>query len=437
MDPNRIYNNPRLEARRLALLKRIAAEDVLRESHQGAGSLVRQIELGFRLHGFTSQKKMPLTRWIAECAQELNANDRSDFRSLLLAMEERSPSMLHERKHVGAMSRLARFSSRWLRTPAGFSARSYNSERQFGQLARFLLARWPVPKFFDGAWTERSTDAHREWFIHLGAGGNLRTACGLPFPLTKMMAHHALLAPDNTPINSALRWGQVRALAGSERLARAVINSSLGNVQEDEPFWLSVVQFLVANPMLDPHQVGPIVDWIRNQRFVAEPRRVENGMVCGGGIPQPGLSMKGRTVASVLRQVERWHRDLNRTTTEGSTTWPTCGIPGYERVEGTEGSQTIVRIDEIVTSAELQQEGRAMRHCVASYARSCARGTAAIYSLQRDNGAGYERRLTIELDVSSKRIIQARGRFNALPLPLDERYLRNWATAVGLTVASR
>jgi len=216
---------------------------------------------------------------------------------------------------------------------------------------------------------------------------------------------------------------------------RAVINSSLGAAQDDEPFWLSVVQFFVANPMLDPYQVGPIVDWIRNQRFVAEPRRIVNGIACGGGIRQPGLGMKGRTVESVLRQVEGWHRQLNRAPMDNSTVWPTCGIPGYERIEGSEGSQTIVRIDEIVTSADLQEEGRAMRHCVASYARTCARGTSAIYSLKRDNGTGYDRRLTIQLDVPSKRIVQVRGRFNALPLPLDERYLRNWATAAGLSSA--
>jgi hypothetical protein len=434
MDLNRIYSNPNLEARRLALVKRIAAEQVLRESHEGSGSLVRQIELGF--HSSHKQKKTRLTQWIAECAQPLDSTDRNAFRLLLLAMEERSASILHERKHVGAMSRLARFSFRWVRTPAGFCSRSYNADRQLGELARFLLARWPVPKFFDDAWSERSTDTHREWFIHLGAGGNLRTAGGLPFPLTKMMSHHALLATDDTPIISALRWGQVRALGGSEPLARAVINSSLRDAQEDEPFWLSVVQFFIANPMLDPQQIGPIVDWIRNQRFVAEPRRIVNGIVCGGGIAQPGFSMKGRTVAAVLRQVERWHRDLNRATIESAMVWPTCGIPGYERIEGTEGSQTIVRIDEIVASAELQAEARAMRHCVASYARTCARGTSAIYSLKTGDGTGYERRLTIQLDVPSRRIIQARGRYNALPLPLDQRYLRNWATVAGLTIAS-
>jgi hypothetical protein len=196
------------------------------------------------------------------------------------------------------------------------------------------------------------------------------------------------------------------------------------------------VQFFVASPLLDPHHIGPVVDWIRNQRFVAEPRRIVNGIVCGGGIPQPGLNMKGRTVESVLRQVERWHRELNRATTDSSTVWQTCGIPGYERIEGAEGSQTIVRIDEIVTSADLQQEGQAMRHCVASYARTCARGASAIYSLKQDYGTGYARRLTIQVDVLSKRIVQARGRCNARPLPLDERYLRNWATIAGLSIVS-
>ena len=258
--------------------------------HEGSGSLVRQIELGF--HN-PKQNGTQLTQWIAECAQPLNSEDRKAYRMLLLAMAERRASILQERRHIGGMSRPAQFSSRWVRTPAGYSARSYNADRQFGELARFLLARWPVPKFFDDAWSQRSTDTHREWFIHLGSGGNLRTAAGLPFPLTKMMSHYALLAPDDTPIVSALRWGQVRALGGSERLARAIINSSLRDVQDDEPFWLTVVQFFVANPMLDPYQVGPIVDWIRNQRFVCEPRRIVNGTIGGGGIPQPGLSIEG------------------------------------------------------------------------------------------------------------------------------------------------
>src|ERR1700722_2011408 len=102
MDLNRIYNTPTLEARRLALLKRMQAEEVLRESHEGSSSLLRQIELGF--HSFNKQKKTQLTQWIAECARQLNLKDRDAFRMLLLAIEERRASMLHERRHIGAMS---------------------------------------------------------------------------------------------------------------------------------------------------------------------------------------------------------------------------------------------------------------------------------------------------------------------------------------------
>ena len=85
-----------------------------------------------------------------------------------------------------------------------------------------------------------------------------------------MMSHHALSAPDDFSIFFALRWAPVRALGGGDRLAHAVVGTWLRNPQVDEPLWLSVAQFFVANPMLDPRQVGPIVDWIRNQRFVRE-----------------------------------------------------------------------------------------------------------------------------------------------------------------------
>ena len=433
MDLNRIYKNPGLEARRLEFMRQLRGEQALREANQASRSVQRQIQQGFER--YDKSKTAPLSKWIAECALKLDANERSKFRALLTALGRRGSKVLSERKLVIGLSHLARFWPRWLREPTFFDAHSYNASRQFGELARFLLARWPVPKCFDDAWGGRATDAHREWFIHIGSGGNLRTAEGLPFPLTKMMSHHAMHAPDDVSVIQALRWGQVRALGGSERLARAVIASALREAQTDEPFWITVVHFFTANPMLDPRQVGPVVDWIRNQRFVAEPHYVENGVVRGGGVPQPNLSMKGRTAESVLRQVELWHRQLNRESKGKTTGWPSCGIAGFERIEGPEGAQKIIRIDEIVTSAELLQEGRTLRHCVASYARSCAQGVVAIFSLKVDGGGGFDRRLTIEIDLRSKRVVQARGRFNAMPQPVDERYLRGWASQRGLIVA--
>jgi hypothetical protein len=43
--------------------------------------------------------------------------------------------------------------------------------------------------------------------------------------------------------------------------------------------------------------------------------------------------------------------------------------------------------------------------------------------------------LTIEVIVPNRRIVQARGRFNAQPDGVDERILRAWATTAGLSIA--
>ena len=48
----------------------------------------------------------------------------------------------------------------------------------------------------------------RDWFVHIGDGKNIRSA-GTPIPLTKLMAHHFMQAPDEITIEGALRWGQI------------------------------------------------------------------------------------------------------------------------------------------------------------------------------------------------------------------------------------
>jgi hypothetical protein len=191
--------------------------------------------------------------------------------------------------------------------------------------------------------------------------------------------------------------------------------------------------------MLDPQQVGPLVDFLRAQRFEVGPARFVNGVVQAGVIPQPNLSMKGRTVETLLRQMRQWHRQLARETKAAASPacWLPSGIAGYERVEGTPPKQRLFRVVELVTSDDLRKEGAAMRHCVASYAHSCVERRCAIFSLREEDGSAGPplRRLTIEVIIQNRRIVQARGRFNALPDGVDQRILRAWATTAGLTAA--
>jgi hypothetical protein len=370
---------------------------------------------------------------------------RGPLRQLLTACARASGLVDHRSPHLHGLVALARWSRHWVRDPAGWRPASHNRDRQFAALARHLLARYPLPPVLDDAWRCAPRDdraAEQAWFVHVGGGGNLRKAAGLPFPLTKMAAHHALEAPVELPLRSAIVWGWCRATGAGDRLASALVEAhavaQLGDggpaAAERLPFWESVVRMFAAHDrMLDRSRVAPIVDYIHGQKYVPAAPVAVDGTFRRLGPPQPGYCMAGRDLAGLLAATERWHRQLARSVDVAGLRWPACGIGGLDRIEGAEGSQRRFTVVELSSSASLRAEGAAMRHCVFTYARRCHEGRVAIYSLRDDHGVGAERRATVEVDVRSRRVVQVRGRLNARPGPLDERLLRAWAAQEQLT----
>ena len=81
------------------------------------------------------------------------------------------------------------------------------------------------------------------------------------------------------------------------------------------------------------------------------------------------------------------------------------------------------------------EEGRTMRHCVASYQRLCVSGASAIWSMgvERDN-CRRKGVLTVEVAVRRKAICQVRGKSNRMPTEKEMGILRRWAVQEGLTV---
>ena len=92
------------------------------------------------------------------------------------------------------------------------------------------------------------------------------------------------------------------------------------------------------------------------------------------------------------------------------------------------------RISELLSSRELEDEGRAQGHCVASYAVSCRRGLCSIWSLRCETENGVKRLLTVELNMKTREIVQARGKGNRLPEKKELEVLGRWAAAEGLRI---
>ena len=199
-------------------------------------------------------------------------------------------------------------------------------------------------------------------------------------------------------------------------------------------FILSVIKFLISNPMLDIAHISPIIDYIWFQKYTRTRAFDENGVAYSQLPLQQNFSMNGRTVESLLVQVERWHRQLGKERkVEDAKQWEHSIVKNFEFHEGEGPTKRTWRIYELVKREELIAEGRAMRHCVASYASSCANGQSSIWSLTKQDSQGLFRHITIE--VRKNIICQMRGWSNRVPNIQEMLVIRRWCQQESLKIA--
>ena len=329
------------------------------------------------------------------------------------------------RDAVRGLAALAHHHRRWVRQPESWTSTVQHnglpqSIDQFGSLARHLVAEYEVPSFMDEVWFVEYGDEgmqRQEWFIRIGRGSSVREL-DFPIHLTRRMAHSFMQGKNRDSVDHNLRWAQVLGVGGDQEMARTVLSTRLGRHLDHDEFWSTVVLFLATNPLIDPGQVGPLIDYVHNMRFA--PRRVVRD---GGGVdeappPQPNFAMKGRSADKLLRQVDAWHGHLTRVQNVLFQSWQPSGLRPFELEEETpELGPVRWSVQELRSSWELAAEGTAMGHCVVSYSDQCADGHTSIWSigLQRPGSDERENILTVAADPRKREVTQARGRHNMLP----------------------
>ena len=415
------------------LFQRQAAQRALRKSRQShnPSHAITRIFLG-ELDEETIVDE-PLKIVAQACRKHAAADGLRDY---LIHIDSASKLLTSPESTIAVLN-LYRYQNEWCRDPLEWRPRSHNIDKQVSGLAVHLLCVYEPPAFMTAVWYEKNRTRQR-WYIHLGQGGSIRSATGLPASLTKRMAHWFTQAPHHYTPLAAIRYGQVRALGGDRRVADALLSTRMGLDFRDDPFCRELVRFFVRNPMLDTAHYQPIVDYIWNQKYENQAVFVERGIVEEQGPPQPGLSMSGRTPDALLRQVEQWHVQLGRTAKGGVLQWIKSGIPDFEWVEGRKESRNMCvwRILELLSSRELEEEGRTLGHCVATYASSCQRRISSIWSMRRETATGATHVLTVEINVKGKEIVQVRGLRNRLPDEKELSVLTRWARTAGLRVAA-
>lgn len=386
-------------------------------------------------------------------AQLLNCADAHlpDMVALLRVLSKQRSGLLSSgnNNYTHKLRSVVQYSDLRIRELSAWKPKSKNRTRQFRSLLRHLFAKYDVPFFMDEAWerpegiaigTSVTLHPHIQWWFDIAAGKNIRKSARLPIPLSKKMAHHFIQTPEDFGINGAFRWAQVHALGGDERIARGLMETFLGRQigmgtygrlapGEVDRFYESVIRFFIANPMLDTQHYGPILDYLRNQKYVTQ-RGAD-------GPPQPNLSMKDRQADALLKQVQSWHDRLGSLTKNRSPQqWAHDVLPDWEHIEGKKDNQTRYGVIQLLSAKELQQEGRRLEHCVGSYAWSCANGRTSIWSMRKAQPGGLYTLLgTIEVRKQTDQIVQFRAKRNSSPSPKAYDLLRLWAADSGLSIS--
>jgi hypothetical protein len=336
---------------------------------------------------------------------------------------------------INRLRNLAARQRHWIRPCEAWESASGNLRPAFRSLAQHLVAPYAVPGFMDSVWDlPAGAEGFRQqaWYIRLGRGTVFRHL-NLPIGLTRRMEHHVRQAPDHYTVAQALRYGETRGLGGSEGLAREIVRGRLGQGIEHGVFWRGVIWFFVRQHELELRHVNPIVDFIQANKFAGEEVRTADGTEWRAPL-WPHFSIEGRTIKSLLRLTEAWHADLSNKKDVLKLAWRPSGIQGYRFLErrGTEQPDLDWGIYELLGSAALYAEGRAMHHCVYDYSRMCQQGETTIWSLRLRVNDQEKSMATIQVNTRKRSIIQVRAKCNFPVVGRSHDIIRDWAAAQGL-----
>ena len=386
---------------------------------------------------FVRHHKQQTDRAISQAYLRLSMHSSacSTFAELLHCVRNRAGRLLAapvvDDHHLGveALVSLSRFEQQYVRTPGEWPGSAACWHGAVASLAQHLAGKHPVPRFLAACWyaTDPIAESKRQWFVAHARGACFRSL-DLPIRMTRNMERIFLGSDDHMAIEYAIRRAEMLGLGAPDEVLQAVLATPRARDLRNGEFWRTVWIFLIANARsIDPTQIGPIIDFLQAVRHDCVTVETPAGVVTQGP-PQPSFSLKGRTVQSVLRLMNEWHRSLGLA--HGGIAWaasPLRPMCVEQPAADPSAPAAVWQLTELTNGAQLRVEGSALRHCVASYADRCWRGGSRIWSLRVRRGEKIRHVLTIEIDMRRRAVVQARGWGNRPAAGTPLRLLRDWA----------
>jgi hypothetical protein len=311
--------------------------------------------------------------------------------------------------------RICLFAPFWLAEPYDWDPRGEIS------LLDHLFVRYDVPGFLYREW---SNDQDRQpkwlaWFIIIGQGGSLhRAAEHFGWRIPARLPAHLAAAPSEVSPTLACLHAEVMRLGGTkvdfDRLIRNrwfVLDPTEYSANATHgAFWRDTVRWMSRHrDELTEDDASLVLDWALHEYTEGE------------RIDAPVFSWRGRSARAAVARGRQYQAEIQ-------ARWPFAAGPDLQwrargwswQIERTATEQW--SFVELTSTADLRDEGRALRHCVATYSARCAAGHSAIVSARRND----EPCLTIELAPRTRKIVQIRGAGNREATPDERQVIAFW-----------
>ncbi|MFN3852491.1 MAG: PcfJ domain-containing protein [Spirosomataceae bacterium] len=335
-------------------------------------------------------------------------------------LEKKCPKWFKNIEFIKALTEVAKYRSSWIRPLEEWQPKSKGEYEKFRDLVAYLFAEYKYPAFLNHIFFYQQDYFFIRDFIFLAQGGSIKYI-NSSIPLTQRMRVEFLKSSEGFRVFEAFRYAQVIGLGGDQLLAYRIAYSWLGrNEKRDEVLWEAFIRILINGGMFNHDKIGELIDYVRYELN-----------------QNPNYTLKGRTLQSLIRQSDSWHNTFSKNLRkQGLIIWKSGNFENYETTEGTNEKMVTYKIVELLSNKELTEEGIKMHHCVGSYSYYCEQGRTRIVSLRKYNlGIDETERLaTIEVDMRSKRIVQAKYRYNQAINSKALSIIHNWASLNGFSM---
>lgn len=371
-------------------------------------------------------------------------NKSDQFTKIATHIADWAPNFYEVESNIEALRGITEVYSDRIRDIEDWKPKRINYRYVLNEILVHLFAKYQPPTFLINGFMNNHHESML-LFIHLGNGNSMKTWPFIPeLNVPKKALHHLNTTPNYCTYNEAFRRAQIIHLGGDEKLFHLLMSTKLEHITNNitkttakhEPFWESVIKFFIEHQMMNPDKVPEIIDYIYDQKFTNKRKPGPDGIMRYEP-DQPNFTMKGRTPMSLIQHSDDWHYfvAMNKKREQDAKEWEPVDIPDWEWKVEEENNFTKQKynIVQLTKTKELITEGNKMHHCVATYASSCIKKWCSIFSFRVTNhNQGKFDEPEITLEIRSKTIVQARGKYNRTPHPHYMQMVKSWADINGV-----